>query len=582
MDDAFDSAEAADQALMSDQALTGVFTGIVPVQEATPDLTVDVTAGTAYDVDGQRITLASTQNLDVSVDSNALSTAVVSGGNEKWVSVFVQFDRALSDPRVDGNGIPLQYLRTESYQFIVDQGSESAAGTAATLTSANAETYALADGQTLLVVVDRTSIQTATFNTGDFGAIGAATAAEVAAVIQADIAGVTAADVGGDVVITSEMTGASAEIEVVGGTAFDAFAFPVGPANGSGGPSRPALRADAILLADILLRFGTAAIYDAPGNGGATDGIIDLTSRRELPFVYSGSQFTLRAGTITEFADLLADELTNHLTGVGSTMVHPASALTFDNSSVPATWPDLGVATTVQAAIDAIHSDLASADATDGAAAIGFDNTGTSPDITAADVAAVLVELDSNKGSRSQNNTGADAWTGINYFQNDVRVEDATFTVYADTDVSNHAVEFLELQNFRSGAGTSISDNSKMQAFNFAYDALSVASGGTVALMTLPASTTYLIEVAAQLTLPDQSNTTGRMWVGHAVVTRDGTTGADIDLSNTVNQSLNSSAITLSLQVTSGVLELSYSNPGSNDIVIAGHCRVTRIANQLV
>lgn len=92
----------------------------------------------------------------------------------------------------------------------------------AVLTSGNAETYALSDGETLLVRVDGGTAQTATFNTGDFADIGNATAAEVAAVITTDITGATAADAATFVAITSTSSGS---IAVTGGTANGALGF---------------------------------------------------------------------------------------------------------------------------------------------------------------------------------------------------------------------------------------------------------------------------------------------------------------------------------------------------------------------
>lgn len=347
MDSAFDSAELADQRIVQDNGLTGVLSGLVVSQEATPDLTVDISAGVAYDGDGQRIAVGSAQNLDLSVDSNAVSTAVATPGNEKWLSVFIAFDRALSDPRIDGNGSPLQYIRAESFQFIVDQGAEASAGTQAVYTSGNSENYALVDGQTLLVSVDGQEPQTATFNTADFAAIGAATAAEVAAVITADITGVSAADSGGNVQMTSDSNGPGASIFVVGGSAAAAFSFPAVKATGSGGPARPALRADAILLADVLLRNSTTQVFDKPDQGSPA-GVIDLDTRRQIPFIYSGTGYDVKANTLGEFAVDIADLIQAHVDNAGN--AHSATAIAYAPSS-----PFSGEST-VQDALDAIDA----------------------------------------------------------------------------------------------------------------------------------------------------------------------------------------------------------------------------------
>lgn len=70
-----------------------------------------------------------------------------------------------------------------------------------TITSTNTETFAMTNGQTLVLRIDGGAAQTATFNTADFANISLATAAEVAAVINTDITGVTASDATGQVKI---------------------------------------------------------------------------------------------------------------------------------------------------------------------------------------------------------------------------------------------------------------------------------------------------------------------------------------------------------------------------------------------
>ena len=95
----------------------------------------------------------------------------------------------------------------------------------AVLTSSETETYVLTNGMTLIVKVDGGAEQTATFNTGDFSDIGAATAAEVFAVLNTDIAGQTASASGGAVVMTSDTTGRESSLEVVGGTANAVLGF---------------------------------------------------------------------------------------------------------------------------------------------------------------------------------------------------------------------------------------------------------------------------------------------------------------------------------------------------------------------
>ena len=131
LDDGFGGLEDADRALMVDMGVFGVNVGGGVAQNGSPNLTVNVTGPMAgYDQLGQRISIASTQNKDVSVDDSNASTTVVGVGNERWLSLFVQFDRLLSDPRTDGNSNSVYFVRDESYKFKLVAGAEAAVGLA--------------------------------------------------------------------------------------------------------------------------------------------------------------------------------------------------------------------------------------------------------------------------------------------------------------------------------------------------------------------------------------------------------------------------------------------------------------------
>lgn len=128
LDQGFTYCETADKALVTDHGRIGVITGATVAEQGVPDLTVQVAGGVVYDKSGQRINIPSTQNVDCSKDFNLVSTSVAAPGNEKWVSVFAQFDRALSDPRTDGNGLTVYFQRAETFKFKVVQGAEAGAG----------------------------------------------------------------------------------------------------------------------------------------------------------------------------------------------------------------------------------------------------------------------------------------------------------------------------------------------------------------------------------------------------------------------------------------------------------------------
>lgn len=124
--------EDSQRQLFTDQQYSGIASGYDVVQHSpTPDLTVDIAGpGVAYDDNGRRVFLPAPVNLDVSLDSQGAPTLVNNGGNEKWISVFTQFERDPSDLRFDGNGFPVNFRQDEGQKFIVVQGAEALAGTA--------------------------------------------------------------------------------------------------------------------------------------------------------------------------------------------------------------------------------------------------------------------------------------------------------------------------------------------------------------------------------------------------------------------------------------------------------------------
>lgn len=126
LDDAFAGAEDALFNISLDVGFFGVMFGLAVLEQSpTPDLTVRVIGpGAAIDNVGQRCAIVGTQTVDLSVDSSSVSTAVVTPGNEKIVSLFIEFDRAESDPRIDGNSASLFFVQDESFAFFVSQGAE--------------------------------------------------------------------------------------------------------------------------------------------------------------------------------------------------------------------------------------------------------------------------------------------------------------------------------------------------------------------------------------------------------------------------------------------------------------------------
>lgn len=125
LDQAFDYAEQADRNLYVDAGFWGIFYGLGVTQNAVPNLAVKVGAGAAYDQTGARCALTTDSNVDCSIDHLGVATGVVTPGNAKWLSIFIEFDRAFSDPRTDGNGNDVWFQRNQTVKLWVKQGAEA-------------------------------------------------------------------------------------------------------------------------------------------------------------------------------------------------------------------------------------------------------------------------------------------------------------------------------------------------------------------------------------------------------------------------------------------------------------------------
>lgn len=130
LDAGFGYLEDADLALAVDNGRIGIMSGLGLSQAGTPNLTVQCAAGIAYDKTGRRCSVPSTQVINCALDYLLVATTVAAPGNEKWISLFLVFDRALSDPRTDGASLTVYFDRAESFALRVVQGAEAAAGLA--------------------------------------------------------------------------------------------------------------------------------------------------------------------------------------------------------------------------------------------------------------------------------------------------------------------------------------------------------------------------------------------------------------------------------------------------------------------
>lgn len=132
---------------------------------------------------------------------------------------------------------PFALTPGDTLLITTDAGGPTTATFSATAAAreSGAGTFALSNGQTLTVSVNGGSVQTISFLTAEFATIGAATAAEVAAVINAKIVGAKASVTSTTkVTITSDKRGTGSAINVTGGTANAALAYTTGSVSGTG------------------------------------------------------------------------------------------------------------------------------------------------------------------------------------------------------------------------------------------------------------------------------------------------------------------------------------------------------------
>lgn len=152
--DAQANLQNADWSIVADQQAPGIMTGLSVAQASSPNMTVNVTQGVAYDQNGARVFVPSTQNVSMTVDSNGAAISTPTGvSNTKIVSVAVKFARNNSDPQIDGNSVSLFYQQAESFQLVVVQGTEGNPGVAPALdpTTVLLADVTLSHGQTSVV-----------------------------------------------------------------------------------------------------------------------------------------------------------------------------------------------------------------------------------------------------------------------------------------------------------------------------------------------------------------------------------------------------------------------------------------------
>lgn len=129
LNEAFRDLEIGSNNILVDQGLVGVLRGFTVGQQPTPNMSVIVEGSSvAYDQQGRRCFLPTPETVDLSQDSDGVPTAVINPGNVKWLTIFVQFERQLSDLVPDDNNNLVYFREDEGMKFVVVQGPEAALG----------------------------------------------------------------------------------------------------------------------------------------------------------------------------------------------------------------------------------------------------------------------------------------------------------------------------------------------------------------------------------------------------------------------------------------------------------------------
>jgi hypothetical protein len=188
-----------------------------------------------------------------------------------------------------GNVGPYNLEPGDTLVITIDGGAPATAtftATRAQRAAANAAPYALSNGLTITVKIDGGVVQTIAFLTAEFVSIGAATAAEVAAVINAKLAG-GYADVNAAVPrISSDTRGTGSHVEVTGGTANAALGFLTAVVDGTGNVAD----IDQVTVAEVetvveaavagcaVTSEGGAALITSNTTGGASSVLVGASS----------------------------------------------------------------------------------------------------------------------------------------------------------------------------------------------------------------------------------------------------------------------------------------------------------------
>lgn len=115
---------------VQDFGYRGIAFGGAVTQHTPNNLTVDLAPSVVYDQTANRTEFGSPVVVNCALDENGAATAVSSGGNQKWLSLFLEATSTPTDPRTDDLGNTVYFKDVAGYQVNVVQGSQAPTGTA--------------------------------------------------------------------------------------------------------------------------------------------------------------------------------------------------------------------------------------------------------------------------------------------------------------------------------------------------------------------------------------------------------------------------------------------------------------------
>lgn len=379
----------------------------------------------------------------------------------------------------------------------------------------------------------------------------------------------------------------------------ESFEFIVEQSTEDVAPSRPALKGDAILLADIQRNHSDTAVNNADIS----------TTRRQWAFDVSAGSYSIKKGQAEEAVGEMLTLFNTHVTGLAAST---GAALVGYNGG--GTWADgtTNPATTVEAQLDKVISDLAGAtgsakiysalqdagggyslsagtlasqllalitkqkdhetdtSAAHAASAIDFVPGGT---LVATNVQTALEELRGDKGELSGNN----AWTGTNSFAAQTTVNGGLTMIPTNGNDSSYI-------KHRSQPSVDATDDT---LFTYFFRREGTYNSGAVIFQAFDASDipqNTQINLHAVVTFVDSGNVdvaTYQMW--HVAFKKVGTTSSEVDGGASGEHTTNRpgsgghQATGVSWAGTAlGVIQLLFTAAAGGRVCVSGTCQISR------